>query len=87
MPVVTAGSRKEVKKIPVKLRKLKINCSSEKNILKRYLWKLKEDTHFFRTNIHVAFSFFVIWIGIEFYIFMRWGESGGQTLYIESPPV
>lgn len=76
----------EFKKIPEDLRKLKNGYKDEKSVLKRTFLKLQNDTQFLRAIIQITFALLVIWIGLEFYIFVKWGESGGKNLFIERPP-
>ena len=55
-------------------------------MLKRLLWRLKEDSQFLRSTIQFAFGLLCIWIGIEFYFFARWGSSEGQAAFSARPP-
>jgi polyferredoxin len=75
-----------VKKIPVELRRRKIDFRSEQRWHRRMLWRLKEDSQFQRSAVQFAFVLLCIWIGIEFHFFMQWGESGGVAPYVERPP-
>jgi polyferredoxin len=75
-----------IKKIPPELCRSKIDYKSESNIVKRFFWRLKEDSQFFRSFLQIAFALLVVWIGIEFYLFIKWGESGGQSLFYGRPP-
>ena len=77
---------KPIKKIPVELRKGKFHFSQERKLYKRFLWRLKEDSQFLRSTIQVAFVLLCVWIGIEFYLFMQWGTSGGQVPFASRPP-
>jgi polyferredoxin len=47
---------------------------------------LKEDSQFQRSAIQLAFVLLCIWIGVEFYFFMRWGTSNGVATFFERPP-
>lgn len=76
----------EVKKIPVELRRRKINFDLEQIWYKRLLLRLKEDSQFLRSTVQFAFVLLCIWIGIEFYYFVEWGTSGGQESYMTRPP-
>ncbi len=75
-----------VKKIPKDLRR-KI---FKKNILlpwyKRFVDRLKNDSQFFRSSVQLSFVLLCIWIGLEFYLFMKWGMSEGTASFIERPP-
>lgn len=75
-----------VKKIPSELRKKKIDFSSEPNLIKRFIWRLKEDHQFLRSTVQLAFVLLCIWIGFEFHLFMKWGMSGGESAFVERPP-
>jgi NAD-dependent dihydropyrimidine dehydrogenase PreA subunit len=79
-------SSPRVKKIPPELRKQTINFSQELKWHRRLLLRLQEDSQFLRTTVQAAFALLCIWIGIEFYLFMQWGQSGGAAAYIERPP-
>ena len=81
-----AASGRSVKKIPPGFRKPRINFSLESVWYKRLVWRLKEDSQFLRSTIQIAFVLLCIWIGIEFYLFMQWGTSGGQGPFVSRPP-
>ncbi|MBI5471193.1 MAG: 4Fe-4S binding protein [Ignavibacteriae bacterium] len=68
------------------MRKRKINFASQPTLYKRVLWRLKEDSQFQRSAIQLAFVLLCIWIGVEFYMFMQWGMTGGQEAFFERPP-
>ncbi|HEY6191211.1 MAG TPA: 4Fe-4S binding protein, partial [Bacteroidota bacterium] len=34
----------------------------------------------------LAFVLLCVWIGLEFYLFVRWGTSGGTAAYVTRPP-
>lgn len=36
--------------------------------------------------MQITFALLVIWIGVEFYLFVKWGESGGQLPFYGRPP-
>lgn len=78
--------KKNIKKLPRELRKEKINYSAEPSLYRRLLLRLKEDSQFQRSAVQLAFVLLCIWIGIEFYLFMQWGMSGGTAPYFERPP-
>jgi len=40
----------------------------------------------FRRIIQVAYALLCLWIGVEFFLFMRWGASGGSAHYVARPP-
>jgi polyferredoxin len=79
-------TKPRIKKIPIELRRKKIDFSTEPKWHKRFLWRLKEDSQFLRSTIQLAFVLLCIWIGVEFYLFMQWGMSNGQTVFTERPP-
>lgn len=83
---VIPGARRKIKKIPVELRRKKINFSLEQMWYKRLVWRLKEDSQFLRSTVQFAFALLCLWIGIEFYLFMAWGSSGGAEPFFERPP-
>jgi len=75
-----------VKKLPSNLRKEKINFSGESTLYQRILIRLREDSQFLRTTIQITFALLCVWIGIEFYFFMKWGISNGEAHYSPRPP-
>jgi polyferredoxin len=87
---VTEGRRgspeRKIKKIPPDLRRRNVNFSSEPNFVKRVLWRFREDSQFFRSSVQAAFALLCIWIGIEFYLFVEWGTSGGESTFVSRPP-
>ncbi len=84
--VNTGDPSPRVKKIPPELRKKKIDFSSEPNLIKRFIWRLKEDPNFLRSTVQLAFVLLCIWIGYEFHLFVKWGMSGGDAPFVERPP-
>jgi NAD-dependent dihydropyrimidine dehydrogenase PreA subunit len=75
-----------VKKIAPHLRRVKPKFSQEPLWYRRLVWRLRDDPQFVRTTVQAAFALLCCWIGIEFYLFMQWGESGGTAPYYERPP-
>ena len=75
-----------MKKIPPALRRRKTDYAREPVWHKRLLWKLREDSQFLRSAVQLAFVLLLLWIGIEFHLFMRWGMSGGQEPFVPRPP-
>lgn len=53
---------------------------------KQILWRLQNDSQFLRTTVQTSFVLLCVWIGIEFYLFVRWGEAHGATQFISRPP-
>ncbi|MBI3788162.1 MAG: hypothetical protein HY276_07885, partial [Ignavibacteriales bacterium] len=76
----------KTKKIPAELRKKKINFSQEPIWYKRLVWRLKEDSQFLRSTVQFSFALLCVWIGIEFYLFAKWGSSGGAEPFFARPP-
>lgn len=77
---------RKIRKIPPELRRTRTNFAAEPRLFKRLLWRLQEDPQFLRSTIQAAFALLCIWIGIEFYFFMQWGMSGGQSTFVPRPP-
>ena len=75
-----------VKKIMPELRRRPPRYANEPLWHKRFLWRLKEDSQFQRSVVQAAFVLLCIWMGIEFFLFMRWGMSGGQETFFPRPP-
>ncbi|HEX9657835.1 MAG TPA: 4Fe-4S binding protein, partial [Bacteroidota bacterium] len=78
--------RPAVKKIPLELSKRPIKFSLEPVWYNRLLWRLREDSQFLRSTIQASFVLLCVWIGIEFYLFTKWGLSGEVAHYVERPP-
>jgi len=47
---------------------------------------LFQRTQPFRRAVQAATAALCLWIGVEFFLFMRWGASGGRTHYVPHPP-
>jgi polyferredoxin len=77
---------RSVKKIPPSLRRRRVIFSNERNWFRRTLLRLREDSQFFRSAVQMTFLLLCIWIGVEFSLFVHWGESGGATVYHSRPP-
>lgn len=77
---------KIVKKIPRPLRRARISFRTEENWLRRFLWRLKDDSQFLRSGYQLTFALLCVWIGIEFHLFMRWGQSNGAERFFSRPP-
>lgn len=77
---------RRVKKIPRELRKRLPKFGQEPDVLKRLLWRLREDSQFLRSAVQLAFVLLCIWIGMEFYMFMQWGNSAVSQPFVERPP-
>jgi polyferredoxin len=77
---------RKIKKIPTELRRKRINFFREKNWLRRTVWRLKEDSQYLRSTVQFAFLLLCAWIGVEFYLFVRWGQSAGADSFHSRPP-
>ncbi len=76
---------KMVKKIPPELRRWRINFFTEKSLLRRTVWRLKEDSQYLRSSVQFVFLLLCLWIGAEFYFFVRWGQSAGLASFHSRP--
>ena len=74
------------RKIPEELRKGRPGYLRERSPVRRLLLRLSEDSQSLRTAVQLAFALLTIWIGVEFYLFMQWGMSGGETAFVARPP-
>jgi polyferredoxin len=79
-------TQRRIKKIPPGLRQPKINYKAERNLLKRFVLRLKNDSQYFRLILQITFGLLIVWIGIEFFLFVRWGESAGRLPFYGRPP-
>lgn len=79
-------TRPRIKKLAPELRKARPAYRSESVWYRRLLLRLKEDSQFQRSAVQYAFALLCIWIGLEFYLFMSWGQSGGQEAFFPRPP-
>jgi polyferredoxin len=77
---------RRIKKIPFELRRKRTDFSMEKNWFRRTVWRLKEDSQYLRSVVQFAFLLLCAWIGVEFYLFVRWGQSAGAYSYHSRPP-
>ena len=80
------AGRPPVRKILPELRRRKTVFSLEPVWYRRTLRRLMEDSQFLRTTVQAAFALLCVWIGIEFYLFARWGMSGGSGAFVARPP-
>ncbi len=76
----------KIKKIAPKLRREKADFSGEPVLYKRLLRRLKDDSQFLRSSVQLAFAILCLWIGIEFYLFAKWGLSEGTEVFVSRPP-
>ncbi len=79
-------SRRKIGKIPPELRKRRIRYQEEPSWLRRLLLRLREDSQTLRSTVQLAFALLCVWIGVEFYYFVRWGMSGGLEGFVPRPP-
>ena len=75
-----------VKKIPPEHRRKKIRFDLEPRWFKRFVWRLQEDSQFLRSSVQFAFVLLCAWIGYEFHLFVKWGESNGGAEFVSRPP-
>ncbi|MEW6060480.1 MAG: 4Fe-4S binding protein [Bacteroidota bacterium] len=83
---VEVDAIKNIKKIPVEMRRRKFRPDGSLPWHRRMYQQVKNDTQFFRSAVQLAFALLCVWIGIEFYLFMRWGMSPGVEPFFERPP-
>lgn len=74
------------KKLAPELRKPRSPWRAEPCWYRRWALRIWHDPHVLRLTIQVAFAALCVWIGVEFYLFMRWGLSGGVAPFAERPP-
>jgi len=48
--------------------------------------RLRQDSQALRRLVQGAFILLCLWIGAEFWLFVRWGFSGGTASYVPRPP-
>ena len=72
------------KSLPSFLEKL-ISQRTSLSIL-NYLKSLKRDGQKIRFLIQIIFFLLVLWIGYEFYGFVRYFQTGGKSIYFSRPP-
>jgi polyferredoxin len=75
-----------IKKISKEMRRKKFRADPLFPWYKRLVDRLKNDSQFFRSSVQLAFALLCAWIGIEFYLFMKWGISEGAALFVQRPP-
>ena len=74
-----------IKKIPPDARRRRVDFHTEPKLYKRMLWRLREDSQFVRSVVQFSFILLCVWIGVEFYLFMKWGQSAGVELFHQRP--
>ncbi len=78
--------RREVKPIPPALTRERPRFRSAPSWYKALTLRLREDSQFLRSAVQLGFVLLCIWIGIEFWLFMRWGLSGAAEPFFNRPP-
>lgn len=53
---------------------------------KPYVRRSRDESQFLRTTVQIAFLLLNLWIGGQFYLFVRYVESGGTTAAVSRPP-
>jgi len=85
-PGADTPAAQRIRKIPPELRRPKPDFRRERNPYRRLLWRLRDDPQFLRSTVQASFVLLCIWIGIEFALFMSWGESAGASAFVARPP-
>jgi polyferredoxin len=76
----------KIKKLSPDLRRYKPVPPNQLAGYQRILWKLRNDSQFLRSTVQLTFVLLCAWIGVEFHLFMRWGQSGGAAPFVTRPP-
>ncbi len=63
-----------------------VNAPKATGWLSRCGMRLRQDSQFLRHVVQAAFVVLCLWIGVEFWLFTRWGLSGGVETYVPRPP-
>jgi polyferredoxin len=79
-------SHSRPKKLPLALRKPRLRWRKEHSPVARVLMRIREDSQFLRAIVQVGFLLLCVWIGIEFYLFIKWGTSPGVAPFVQRPP-
>ncbi|MCX6143854.1 MAG: 4Fe-4S binding protein [Ignavibacteriales bacterium] len=74
------------KRVATELRRRRGSPKKDAPSWKRILWRLRYDSQYLRSVVQIAFLLLCIWIGIEFYLFVRWGISGNSASAVSRPP-
>ena len=85
-PLQARTRKRPIGWIPPELRRRRKVFSREPLWHRRLLWRLREDSQFFRATVQAAFALLCVWIGVEFSLFARWGMSGGSAAFVARPP-
>ena len=79
-------NRRRIKKIPPGLRKKNVIATRGLPWYRRLLIRLRNDSQFLRSAVQTTFALLCVWIGFEFFLFVRWGTSGGAYPFAQRPP-
>ncbi len=74
------------KKIPIELRKVKARYRKERGWIRRFVVPLRTDSQLARSIVQLSFGLLCLWIGIEFVLFVRWGQASGNEIFVPRPP-
>ncbi len=85
-PAAAESLRRRIKKLPPEQRRRRIVVPPSASWGERVWIRLRNDPQFVRSTVQAAFALLCIWIGVEFWMFMRWGLSDGATTYVQRPP-
>lgn len=79
-------SVRTIRKIPPGMRRRKPAYAPDTPWYRRLVLRWRDDTQFQRTSVQLAFVLLCVWIGVEFHLFMMWGESNGDAAFVSRPP-
>lgn len=82
----TSDTPLRLRKIPQQERRYKFRPDPARAPLLRLLDRLRGDPRFLRRAVQAGFVLLSLWIGAEFWLFMRWGMSGGAADFHARPP-
>lgn len=75
-----------VRTIPQELRRRRLKLAAVPQWHRRLLARLTGDSQTQRSAVQLAFALLCIWIGVEFTLFMKWGQSNGAAAFVARPP-
>ncbi len=78
--------KKVVRKIPAGQRRKRETHRNEPSPVRRFAMRLRDDSQFLRSVVQAIFAALCVWIGVEFYLFVQWGISGGSQPFVTRPP-
>lgn len=82
----TIDANVSIKKIPSHLIRRPFSVSPGTPWFKKILLRVQHDSQFLRSMIQISFILLCIWIGIEFALFVKWGQSAGTSTFYQRPP-